>query len=92
MQSNGGSLCKRSFSTYGRPPVFNRYGQGGIVYALSRHVIQVRINVAQVVRQSIDKMHEFRWTKPGSFNDGVDELVPVHAMARYHERVLDYQA
>ncbi|GBE89584.1 hypothetical protein SCP_1602470 [Sparassis crispa] len=42
--------------------------------------------VGAVVRQGafIDKMHEFGWTRPGYFDDEEDELVLVHATARYH--------
>ncbi|GBE89582.1 hypothetical protein SCP_1602450 [Sparassis crispa] len=42
--------------------------------------------VGAVVRQGsfIDKMYAFGWTEPGYFDDKEDELVLVHATARYH--------
>lgn len=42
--------------------------------------------VSAVLRQSnfIDKMHGFAWTEPTYFDDTVDEVVLVHAIARYH--------
>ncbi|GBE89583.1 hypothetical protein SCP_1602460 [Sparassis crispa] len=68
MQPNGGSLCRRIFSAYTDDRPFS---------------IDL---VGAVVRQGafIDKMHEFGWTKPGYFDSGEDELVLVHATARYH--------
>ena len=42
--------------------------------------------VGAVIRQCsfVDKMHHFGWTEPGYFDDKDDELVLVHAIARYH--------
>ncbi|GBE82231.1 hypothetical protein SCP_0406140 [Sparassis crispa] len=46
--------------------------------------------VDAVVRQGsfIDKMYAFGWTEPGYFNAKEDELVLMHATARYHACVL----
>ena len=42
--------------------------------------------VSAVLRQGsfVDKMHEFAWTEPTYFDDAIDEVVLVHAIARYH--------
>lgn len=45
--------------------------------------------VGAVIRQGsfVDKMHNFAWTEPTYFDDAVDEIVLVHAIARYHAYV-----
>lgn len=42
--------------------------------------------VGAVIRQGsfIDKMHAFGWTQPGFADEPQDEVVLVHAIARYH--------
>ncbi|OBZ73587.1 hypothetical protein A0H81_06345 [Grifola frondosa] len=42
--------------------------------------------VGAVLRQGsfVEKMHNFRWTEQGYFDDTEDEVVLVHAIARYH--------
>ncbi|TCD60359.1 hypothetical protein EIP91_010319 [Steccherinum ochraceum] len=42
--------------------------------------------VGAVIRQGsfVDKMHAFGWTEPKYFDNAVDEVVIVHAVARYH--------
>ena len=42
--------------------------------------------VGAVLRQCsfIDKMHNFGWTEPDYFDAPEDELVLMHAVARYH--------
>lgn len=42
--------------------------------------------VGAVLRQCsfIDKMVNFGWTEPGYFDSEEDEIVLVHAIARYH--------
>lgn len=42
--------------------------------------------VGAVIRQGsfVDKMHAFGWTEPTYFDDPVEEVVLVHAIARYH--------
>ena len=45
--------------------------------------------VGAVIRQCsfIDKMHELGWTTPGFFDSSENEVVLVHAIARYHAYV-----
>ena len=42
--------------------------------------------VGAVIRQCsfIDKMDNYGWTEPGAFDSKEDEVVLVHAIARYH--------
>ena len=49
--------------------------------------------VGAVLRQCsfIDKMHNFGWLEPDAFKESDDELVLVHAIARYHAYVGPYE-
>jgi hypothetical protein len=42
--------------------------------------------VGAVLRQEtfVRKMYDLEWTRPGFFNDRIDELALHHAAARYH--------
>lgn len=48
--------------------------------------------VGAVIRQGsfVDKMDHLGWTTPGYFDEKEDEVVLVHAIARYHAYVTSF--